>query len=210
MKSLAIAALAAFLGLSLLAAPADAQGYSGQAYPPAYASQGYSSQTYSSQGYVGQGYGAGGYYGDTYSPGYRPCGQNCGDRNHRRHNSYDGQHDRPGDYRCDAYWDANRTDCNAAWRDQRPWRPTRSYTSHRPYGGLAVYSGEYGRPDVVYAGGGYRQGGHYADPYGHDHGGYGQYGRDPQRVNWCCLQYRSYDPATGYYTAYSGERIFCG
>lgn len=213
MKSLAVAALAASLALPLIAAPANAQGYDSQAYPPAYASQGYSNQTYSSQGYVGQGYGAGGYYGDTYSPGYTPCGQSCGnnryDRN-RRHNSYNGQQDRPGDYRCDAYWDASRTDCNAAWRDQRPWRQnTRRYSSGRSYSGAAVYQGEYGRPDVVYSGD-YRQGGQYADPYGHDHGGYGQSGRDPQRINWCCAQYRSYDPATGYYTAYSGEHVYCG
>ena len=32
------------------------------------------------------------------------------------------QRDRPGDYRCDAYWDANRTDCDARWRDQRDVR----------------------------------------------------------------------------------------
>ena len=29
------------------------------------------------------------------------------------------QLDRPGDYRCDAFWDASRTDCDARWR-RRP------------------------------------------------------------------------------------------
>jgi hypothetical protein len=206
MKSLAAAAaaLAIALGAPLLAAPVQAQGYGTPSY---------GGQTYSSQGYSGQGYGYGqpSYgYGQPYAPA-PSCGQNCGDRRYqqnRRYNSYNGQQDRPGDYRCDAYWDANRTDCNAAWRDQRPWRPTRRYSS-QPYRGPAVYPGEYGRPDVVHSGG-YSQGGRYPDPYGHDHSGYAQYGRDPQRVNWCCIQYRSYDPATGYYTAYSGQRIFCG
>ncbi|CAN5450897.1 hypothetical protein BH10PSE1_BH10PSE1_06910 [soil metagenome] len=203
MKSLAVVALAASLALPLMAAPVQAQVY-GQPYASqSYGSgQSYSSQSYSSQGYGSQNYGHG-----------QSCGQGCNDRNdrnRRRYNSYNGQQDRPGDYRCDAYWDAARTDCNAAWRDQRPWRPTRSYSSYRPYGGPAVYQGEYGRPDVVYSGGGYRQGGQYGDPYGHDHSSYGQSGRDPQRVNWCCAQYRSYDPATGYYTAYSGEHVYCG
>jgi hypothetical protein len=181
MKPLAVAAAA--LGFLLLAVPATAQTWSSQPYgAPAYSGQAY-----------GQGYSSN-------------CGSRCDgrhDRNQRRYNSYNGQQDRPGDYRCDAYWDANRTDCNAAWRDQRPWRRTYS-SSSRPYRGPAVYPGEYGRPDVVYSGSQY--GGHH----GHDHSAYGQYGRDPQRIDWCCAEYRSYDPATGYYTAYSGERIFCG
>lgn len=29
------------------------------------------------------------------------------------------QLDRPGDYRCDKFWDADRSDCGAGWRDQR-------------------------------------------------------------------------------------------
>ena len=45
-------------------------------------------------------------------------------RSERRSSSYSdwsvsAQRDRPGDYRCDAFWDANRTDCDARWRDQR-------------------------------------------------------------------------------------------
>ena len=150
--------------------------------------------------------------------GYRQgavCGDRCGDgRSGRRYDrSYQGQVDRPGDYRCDAYWDRGRTDCDAGWRDQRTasrrsgWRHTASY------GGPAVYYGEYGRPDVVHSGGGYggyAPGGSYPDRYGHDHAQYSQGGRDPQRINWCCAEYRSYDPATGYYIAYSGRAVFCG
>ncbi|MDO9609600.1 MAG: hypothetical protein Q7J26_13840 [Brevundimonas sp.] len=50
---------------------------------------------------------------------YRPYGRN---QTYGSGALYDfkGQADRPGDYRCDAYWDAARTDCGAAWRDQRP------------------------------------------------------------------------------------------
>ena len=33
------------------------------------------------------------------------------------------QLDRPGDYRCDAYWDANRTDCGARARPAPPRQP---------------------------------------------------------------------------------------
>ena len=156
-----------------------------------------------------------------------------------------GQLDRPGDYRCDAFWDANRTDCGARWRDQRhrvspqarrDWRALAGYggnqgrygyayghghdggyaTRRRGYGygygqgygygydhgrGSAgtAYHGAYGRPDLVYPGGG--------------HGGYGgaaHGGRDPGRVDWCRANYRSYDARSGYYRAYSGRLIFCG
>lgn len=131
-------------------------------------------------------------------------------------NDYNGQRDRPGDYRCDAYWDRGRTDCDARWRDQRaPWQRNSRY-GYGGYGygyGSNVYYGEYGRPDVVYSGGGYggyASGQVYADRYGHDHGQYAVGGRDPQRINWCCAEYRSYDPRTGYYIAYSGRPVFCG
>ena len=115
-------------------------------------------------------------------------------------NDYNGQQDRPGDYRCDAYWDAARTDCGAAWRDQRPAH-TRRY---RPAGygysyssGPGVYPGAYGRPDLVYPGGGSA----YDRP---------AYGRDARRVDWCRSVYRSYDPASGYYRTYDGRLVFCG
>jgi len=156
------------------------------------------------------------------------------------------QLDRPGDYRCDAFWDADRTDCGARWRDQRhrvsprarrDYRALAGYghndgrhagsyrhdygyghdgrypTRRRGYGhgyghgqghgygrpAATAWHGAYGRPDLVYAGG---------------HGGYGQDryggGRDPGRVAWCRTRYRSYDPGSGYYRAYSGRLIFCG
>lgn len=125
---------------------------------------------------------------------------------------FNGQADRPGDYRCDRYWDANRTDCGAGWRDQRPYRDRGYYNSggryayghsYSRYGysqGASVYPGAYGRPDLIYPGGG----------YGHGYGqAYGQ-GRDARRIDWCRAAYRSYDPASGYYRAYSGQLVFCG
>ena len=187
-KLVAAVAMAAPLMAAGVAAQAQTYGYSPQYYAPPQA----------------------------YSQYDRPCGSSCG--NHRpRYNSYNGQADRPGDFRCDAYWDRGRTDCDARWRDQRTYRSHQSYgySSGYAYGGTQVYAGQYGRPDVVYSGGQYGYGGGYpggayADPYGHDHSGYGVGGRDPQRINWCCAQFRSYDPRTGFYTAYSGHRVFCG
>lgn len=174
------------------------------------------------------GHGYGGYdpqpaYGHPY--GYKAgCRTSCGHpAPRRRHHrpSYNGQADRPGDYRCDAYWDAGRADCNAAWRDQRPWtnnsaRRVHHYERGYAYGGgyagayasagASVYAGAYGQPDVVYSGGGSYGGGHGG--HGHDHGAYP--GRDPRRIAVCCAEYRSYDIHSGYYVAYSGERVFCG
>lgn len=143
---------------------------------------------------------------------------------HRTYSSggWVSQYDRPGDYRCDVYWDANDRDCHAGWRDQRRYTsygygrhqdPGHGYGYGRGYGrgyghghgytyrqdwrhGPAVYPGAYGRPDLVYPGGG----GHY---------GYAA-GRDPRRIDWCRANYRSYDPSSGYYRAYSGRLIFCG
>jgi hypothetical protein len=141
-----------------------------------------------------------------------------------------GQWDRGGDYRCDAYWDANRTDCDAAWRTPRGGsrydhraqhrnygygygrgydRPSygyghgrhdrwRDYGGHYGYGLQApatAYPAAYGRPDLVYG--------------GSDHG-YGYGARDPRRVDWCRRNYRSYDPYSGYYRAYSGRLVWCG
>lgn len=151
------------------------------------------------------------------------------------------QLDRPGDYRCDRFWDASRTDCDARWRDRRQevsygarrdyralggrdgyrdrhdrygdrygygraaygrgygYSPRRyGYASGYGYGqdGSAYY-GAYGRPDLVYPEGG---------GYGRGHTG----ARDPRRSDWCRANYRSYDPSSGYYRAYSGRLIFCG
>ncbi|HYC67055.1 BA14K family protein [Brevundimonas sp.] len=150
------------------------------------------------------------------------------------------QLDRPGDYRCDAFWDANRTDCGARWRDQRR---RVSPQARRDYRALAGYSGNYGYGHSY--GHGYRYGydGRYSTRrrgygqgygYGHEPTGtayYGAYGRpdlvypdgrggydrrgysggrDPGRIDWCRATYRSYDPGSGYYRAYSGRLIFCG
>ena len=137
------------------------------------------------------------------------------------------QLDRPGDYRCDAFWDANRSDCAAPWRDQRRssgygWGD-QSYGYGRDYSGYpaayghgghggAGYStrrrgygqatfdsrdgeawhGAYGRPDLIYSGDDNRS------------------GRDGRRIGWCRATYRSYDPASGYYRAYSGRLVYCG
>lgn len=142
------------------------------------------------------------------------------------------QLDRPGDYRCDAFWDANRTDCGAGWRDQRrrvspearrDYRELAGYgrdgygghdyrrysygghgypTRNRGHGssrgydqGGAAYYGAYGRPDLVYPAGGRTYGSHTS--YG-------------SRQDWCRANYRSYDPRTGYYRAWSGRLVYCG
>ena len=135
---------------------------------------------------------------------------------------YDRQRDRPGDFRCDAYWDRGRDDCGASWRDQRPF--ARHYSSGRghgydhgrhrsgqgggyvyqPYNQGTQYYGAYGRPDQVYPGGGY--GGQVGGAYGDPSGGH----RDAHRSAWCASRYRSYDPVSGTYLAYSGRRIYCG
>ena len=155
------------------------------------------------------------------------------------------QMDRPGDYRCDAYWDANRTDCGAAWRDQRSRTSYNSYgygqgrsnydhgrggfdhghgynERRRGYGsrynaaqGGTAYYGSYGRPDLVYPNGGQSRGGHgynpgYSSGYNSNYGGYAQGGRDSHRIDWCRATYRSYDPSSGYYRAYSGRLVYCG
>lgn len=145
------------------------------------------------------------------------------------------QLDRPGDYRCDRFWDASRDDCGDRWRDQRrrvspqarrDYRELAGYRYGDGYGygysryghgyggyprrgygsayyghgqGGTTYEGAYGRPDVVFPGGG----------YGGYHGGY-QGGRDARRIDWCRATYRSYDPSSGYYRAYSGRLVWCG
>jgi len=124
---------------------------------------------------------------------YRPHGRNQTYGSGARYD-FNGQADRPGDYRCDAYWDAGRTDCGAAWRDQQPAHPRRYRASGYGFG-PSVYPGAYGRPDLIYPGGG--------STYGHG-------GRDARRIDWCRSAYRSYDPASGYYRTYDGRLVFCG
>lgn len=216
-------ALIAAAGLSLSAAPAAAQSWSG---------------TYDA-GYRG---------GDSHRPhhsgyGERPYQSGYGDRSHsdgysaRRSNAvpsnfdWRSQLDRPGDFRCDQFWDANRDNCGARWRDQRRqaspqarrdyrelagsgrdgyghgrygYGYRRGYGSANNYGhaqGSTTYHGAYGRPDHVYPGGGVSYGGGYGGGY---NAGYGS------RSDWCRANYRSYDPRTGYYRAYSGQLIYCG
>ncbi len=154
--------------------------------------------------------------------GYDPAGQ--GSRTWSSHDGgwdFNGQADRPGDYRCDAYWDRGRDDCDATWRDQRPFRAYSSYGSgyrpsrygrerdgggyvYQPYNQGTQYYGAYGRPDQVYPGSGY---GGQAVAY---HGAGFAHGRDRGRSAWCAATYRSYDPVSGYYRAYSGRLVFCG
>ena len=179
--TLAVAALAA-ASLAGLTAPAPASAQS-HYYGPA-----------------NQGYGVG-YHAPLY-------GRGRGDSRY----AFNGQADVPGDYRCDSFWDANRTDCGARWRDQRRYNSGHGHRHSHGYGrgygyarqgygysSASVYPGAYGRPDLVYP--------------GHS-GGYGGYragaGRDPGRIAWCRGAYRSYDPGSGYYRAYSGRLIFCG
>lgn len=190
-------------------------------------------------------------YGDSgYSGGYDPDHRGYGGQRYRSNavpSNFDwrSQLDRPGDYRCDRFWDASRDDCGDRWRDQRRrvstqarsdyrelagyrtgdgygygygygqggygygygygghgYGPRRGYGSQAyGYGGHGqggtTYDGAYGRPDVVFPGGGY-QGGH--------RGG----ARDGRRIDWCRATYRSYDPGSGYYRAYSGRLVWCG
>ena len=110
---------------------------------------------------------------------------------------FNGQADRPGDYRCDAYWDRGRDDCGASWRDQRRYTSQgsnyghRRYTSYgrgrndqgggyvyQPYNQGTQYYGAYGRPDQVYPGSGYG---------GQVGGGYG----NQNRASYCAARYRS-------------------
>ncbi len=135
----------------------------------------------------------------------------------RYYETWRGQRDVPGDFRCDAFWDASRTDCDAAWRDQRSTTQRRADGGGRRFGdgygrhhdrfrhgwraggyghgsATTAYYGAWGRPDLV---------------TGSGPGGYG-HARDPQRIEWCRWNYRSYDASTGYYRAYSGRMVYCG
>jgi hypothetical protein len=149
-----------------------------------------------------------------------------------------GQWDRGGDYRCDAYWDANRTDCDAAWRTPRGghrYDTRHDYGRGYDHGRRYDYGYGHARASSYGHGGyggayGYRQGAHgygyaayqapataypaaYGRPdlvYGGNGHGYAQGGRDPRRIDWCRRTYRSYDSYSGYYRAYSGRLVWCG
>lgn len=138
------------------------------------------------------------------------------------------QLDRPGDYRCDQFWDANRDDCGAGWRDQRRRVSPQARRDYRALAGHRYDDGSgYGRVYDRYGGYGHRRRGYgssYGYGYGHGQGGTtyeGAYGRPDivfpdggrgyaGRSDWCRARYRSYDPATGYYRAYSGRLVWCG
>lgn len=206
-------ALLLVAGLTVAAAPAAAQTWGGT-YDSRY--------SYGDSGYAGQ--------HDGYSYSRRsdwnavPSGFD-----------WRGQLDRPGDYRCDAFWDATRNDCGAAWRDQRrrvspqARRDYRELAGYRRdgYGGYGYgydrygYRGGYGghgyssRPRGYGSAYGYSQGGStYHGAYGRPDiihpGGYNEWGVYGSRQAWCQATYRSYDPRSGYYRAYSGRLIYCG
>ena len=96
------------------------------------------------------------------------------------------QRDRPGDFRCDAYWDRGRDDCDAAWRTRYLRHDGRDYRhdGHRHHRRARYWEP---RP-------------RHAPPVW----------RDPARMDWCARTYRSWDPYTGYYLGYSGRYHFCG
>ena len=216
-------ALIAAAGLTFAAAPAAAQSWGGT-YDAGYRSgdsyrsydSGYGERPYQS-GYDDRSYGGG--------HGYR--------RSNAVPSNFDwrSQLDRPGDYRCDQFWDANRDDCGARWRDQRRQASPQArrdyrelagygggyghgrYGNRRGYGsaynyghgqGSTTYHGAYGRPDHVFPGGGTSYGGSSGGYGGSYNSGYGS------RSDWCRTNYRSYDPRTGYYRAYSGRLVYCG
>lgn len=216
-------ALIAAAGLSLSALPAAAQSWSGT-YDAGYRTgDGYSSYD---AGYGERPY-QGGYEQRSYNDGYRARRSNAVPSNF----DWRSQLDRPGDFRCDQFWDANRDDCGDRWRDQRRQASPQArrdyrelagydrngyghsrygYGNRRGYGsaynyghaqGSTTYHGAYGRPDHVYPGGGVSYGGGYGGGY---NSGYGS------RSDWCRANYRSYDPRTGYYRAYSGRLVYCG
>ncbi len=118
-------------------------------------------------------------------------------RVHTSHGGWVSQHDRPGDYRCEAYWDAGRRDCAADWRDQRRFGSRgQSYgyghgRLHQRQEAGDVYPSAWGRPDLIYP--------------GHSHTG-----RHGDRVAWCRAHYRSYDPRSGFYRTHDGRQVFCG
>ena len=203
-------ALIAAAGLTLSALPAAAQSWGG---------------TYDS-GYGERAY-EGGHGRQSHGDGYGAHRSNAVPSNF----DWRSQLDRPGDYRCDQFWDANRENCGARWRDQRRqaspqarrdyrelagtsgyshgrygYSGRRGYGSAQDYGhaqGSTTYHGAYGRPDHVYPGGGTSYGS-YGTGYGSGYNsGYGS------RADWCRATYRSYDPHTGYYRAYSGQLVYC-
>ena len=185
-------------------------------------------------------------WGGTYDGGYSYSGSDSrADHGYSRRSdsnavpssfNWRSQLDRPGDYRCDAFWDANRNDCGERWRDQRSRVSAQARRDYRQLGGYERdgyghdrygHDGGYGRS---YSSRGRGYGSAYGYGAGHDQGGttwYGAYGRPDlvyptgghsygssgshgNRADWCRATYRSYNPYTGFYRAYSGRLIYCG
>ena len=195
-------ALVAITGLSLSAAPAVAQSWGGT-HDPGYRS------------------------GERFSPDPVGYGERPYEGGHgiRRSNAvpstfdWRGQLDRPGDFRCDRFQDANRDDCGAGWRNNhQPHGDSHDGSGRGPYGyanqrghgaawnqdhaqGSTTWQGAYGRPDHVSPGRGVVYSRGHAVGY---NGGYGS------RADWCRANFQSYDPRTGYYRAYTGRLIYCG
>lgn len=181
-------------------------------------------------------------WGGTYDSGYSYGGYSRHDDGGHGHRSsgnavpstfdWRSQLDRPGDYRCDAFWDASRTDCGDRWRDQRSRVSTQARRDYRQLAGPG--RGGYGYDQYGY--GSYGNHGYstrsrgHGSAYGASQGGsawYGAYGRPDlvypaggrtysgphshgSRADWCRATYQSYNPHTGYYRAYSGRLIYCG
>jgi hypothetical protein len=128
------------------------------------------------------------------------------------------QLDRPGDYRCDRFWDANRTDCSAGWRDRRHRVSREARSDYRSLAGYRASDGYgYGYRGYRYGyGHGYGYGprrGYGSGYYGHASGGTsyeGAYGRPDIVYPGGGRSYGGYDPASGYYRAYSGRLVWCG
>ncbi|MEY3293158.1 MAG: hypothetical protein RJB12_929 [Pseudomonadota bacterium] len=207
-------ALVAIAGLSLSAVPAVAQSWGGTHDPSDRSGDRFSPYP--------TGYGERAYPG-----GYGARRSNAVPSNF----DWRGQLDRPGDFRCDRFQDANRDDCGAGWRDQRrqaglqAWRNDREPDGDRhddsgrgPYGyanqrghgaawnqdharGSTTWHGAYGRPDHVYPGRGVVYSRGHAGGYNTSYG---------SRADWCRANFQSYDPRTGYYRAYTGRLIYCG
>jgi hypothetical protein len=188
-------------------------------------------------------------WGGTYDSGYSDSqyGEHDGYSYGRRSDwnaapsnfDWRSQLDRPGDYRCDAFWDANRDDCGAGWRDQRhrvsrqarrDYRDLAGYRRdgygydgdghdrygyHGRYGGYGYSTRHRGYGSSYGFGRGHDQGGTaYRGAYGRPDvvhsGGYNEWGVYGSRQAWCQATHRSYDARSGYYRAYSGRLIYCG
>ena len=112
-------ALIAAAGLSLSALPAAAQSWGGT-YDGGYGERAYE----------------GGHGRQSHGDGYGSRRSNAVPSNF----DWRSQLDRPGDYRCDQFWDANRENCGARWRDQRRQASPQARRDYRELAGSSGYS----------------------------------------------------------------------